>query len=111
VANEAFDMIMEPAFLEHANNMANHLGQALEGLKDRHAGLVVEVRGRGLLRGLKLTVDPKPVQTAARAKKLLLGVAGDNCVRMAPPLILQREHISEAIATLDACLAEAKAAA
>lgn len=110
VAAEAFEMIMEPAFLEHANDMANHLGQALEGLKDRHAGYVVEVRGKGLLRGLKLNADPKPVQAAARAKKLLIGVAGDNCVRVAPPLVLQREHISDAIAILDAALSETKAA-
>jgi acetylornithine/N-succinyldiaminopimelate aminotransferase len=110
VANEAFDMIMEPAFLAHANDMANHLGQALEGLKDRHAGYVLEVRGKGLLRGLRLAADPKPVQAAARSKKLLVGVAGDNCVRVAPPLILEREHVSEAVAVLDAALAEAKAA-
>lgn len=111
VANTAFDMIMEPAFLAHANDMANHLGQQLEGLKDRHAGYVLEVRGKGLLRGLRLAADPKPVQAAARNRKLLLGVAGENCVRMAPPLILEPAHVSEAIATLDAALTEAKAAA
>lgn len=110
VANTAYDMAMEPAFLAHVNDMANHLTQALEGLKDRHGGYVVELRGKGLLRGVKLAGDPKAVQTAARAKKLLIGVAGDNCIRMAPPLVVQREHISEAVATLDAALTEAKGA-
>jgi acetylornithine/N-succinyldiaminopimelate aminotransferase len=110
VANAAFDMIMEPAFLAHANDMANHLGQQLEGLKDRHTGFVLELRGKGLLRGIRIAADPKLVQASARSKKLLLGVAGDNCVRMAPPLILQREHVSEAIAILDAALSEAKGA-
>lgn len=111
VANEAFDMIMEPAFLAHANDMANHLGQALEGLKDRHAGYVLELRGKGLLRGIRLAADPKPVQAAARDRKLLVGVAGDNCVRLAPPLILEPAHISEAVAVLDAAIGEARAAA
>ena len=111
VGNAAFDLLTEPNFLAHANDMANHLGQQLEGLKDRHAGYVLEVRGKGLLRGLKLAAPPKPVQAAARNRKLLIGVAGENCVRLAPPLVLEPAHVSEAIAILDAALAEAKAAA
>ncbi len=111
VGNAAFDLLTEPKFLSHANDMANHLGQQLEGLKDRHAGYVLEVRGKGLLRGLKLAEPPKPVQAAARNRKLLIGVAGENCVRLAPPLVLEPAHVSEAIAILDAALAEGKAAA
>ena len=111
VGNAAFDLLTEPKFLAHANDMANHLGQQLEGLKDRHAGFVLDVRGKGLLRGLQLAVNPKPVQAAARDRKLLIGVAGENCVRLAPPLVLERAHVSEAIAILDASLSEAKAAA
>ncbi len=111
VGNAAFDMLADPAFLAHANDMANHLGQALEGLKDRHKGYVLDVRGKGLLRGLQLAVDPKPVQALARGRKLLVGVAGDNCVRLAPPLVLEAGHVSEAVAILDAALTEAKAAA
>jgi acetylornithine/N-succinyldiaminopimelate aminotransferase len=111
VGNAAYDMISEPGFLEHVNDMANHLGQALEGLKDRHPGYVLEMRGKGLLRGIRLAADPKPVQAIARNRKLLVGVAGDNCVRLAPPLIVERAHISEAVAILDAALSDAKTAA
>ncbi len=111
VGNAAFDLLTEPKFLAHANDMANHLGQQLEGLKDRHSGYVLEVRGKGLLRGLQLASNPKPVQAAARNHKLLIGVAGENCVRLAPPLVLEPAHVSEAIAILDAALTDAKAAA
>ena len=62
VGNACFDELSKPELLEHVNIVANHLGQALEGVKDRHPNLVVEVRGRGLLRGLKLKIDPKPLQ-------------------------------------------------
>jgi acetylornithine/N-succinyldiaminopimelate aminotransferase len=108
VANAAFDELNRPEFLAHVRDMANHLGQAMVGLKDRHPGLVMDVRGKGLLRGLKLSVDPKPVQAAARARKLLVGVAGDNVLRLAPPLIITPDHISEAIAALDGALADTK---
>jgi acetylornithine/N-succinyldiaminopimelate aminotransferase len=104
-----FEEISQPAFLAHVQNIANQLGQQLEGLKDRHPGLVVDVRGKGLLRGLKLAVDPKPIQQEARARKLLLGVAGDNVLRLAPPLIIDAEHVSQAIAILDEALTAARA--
>jgi acetylornithine/N-succinyldiaminopimelate aminotransferase len=102
-----FEELSKPEFLDQVNAMANHFGQALEGLKDRYPGLVLEVRGKGLLRGLKLSVDPKPVQGLARDKGLLVGVAGDNVLRFAPPLVIEPDHVSQAIAILDASLAEA----
>jgi acetylornithine/N-succinyldiaminopimelate aminotransferase len=97
VGEAVFDILAEPAVLEHVRDVANQLGQALEGLKDRHPGL---------LRGIRLARDPKPVQAAARARKLLVGVAGENVVRLAPPLIVQPGEISQAVATLDAALVE-----
>jgi acetylornithine/N-succinyldiaminopimelate aminotransferase len=103
-----FEEISTPAFLAHVNEMANHIGQGLAGLKDRHPDLVVETRGKGLLRGLKLTIDPKIVQAHARTRRLLVGVAGDNVVRLAPPLIIEAGHVSEAIAALDGALSDAR---
>ncbi len=105
VGRAAYAEISNPEFLARVRDISNHLGQALEGLKDRHPELVVELRGKGLLRGIKLTVDPKPLQTAARAYKLLVGVAGDNVLRIAPPLIIDEAQIGQAIDTLDKVLA------
>jgi len=105
VGNACWDELSKPEFLQHVNDMANQFGQALEGLKDRHPQLVTEVRGKGLLRGLKLTIDNKGVQAKLRARKMLAGVAGDNVVRFAPPLTVNAEEISEAIGAIDAVLA------
>ena len=101
VGNACYDELSKPAFLERVNTVANHLTQALEGLKDRHPDLVVAVTGKGLLRGLKLKVDPKPLQGALRDRKVLVGVAGDNVLRLAPPLIISEEEIRHAIDAID----------
>ncbi|MBL8548759.1 MAG: aspartate aminotransferase family protein [Hyphomonadaceae bacterium] len=102
VGEAAFDEISKPEFLEHVRAISSHFGQSLEGLKDRHPELILEVRGKGLLRGLKLSTPPKPLQQAARERKLLVGVAGENVLRFAPPLIVEEGHIAQAIDTLDA---------
>ena len=60
VGRAAYAEISKPEFLARVRDVSNHLGQALEGLKDRHPELVVELRGKGLLRGIKLTVKRSP---------------------------------------------------
>jgi acetylornithine/N-succinyldiaminopimelate aminotransferase len=105
VGNACFDELSKPEFLERVRGVANQLGQALEGLKDRHPNLVVETRGRGLLRGLKLKIDPKEIQAKLRDRKVLVGVAGDNVLRLAPPLIISESEISQAVDAIDAVLA------
>lgn len=106
VGNAVFDEIMADGFLDEVNHVASTLKQGLESLKDRYPELVLEVRGKGLLMGLKLSIPPKPVQVAARDKQLLVGVAGDNVLRLAPPLIMTEDDAREAINIIDACLAE-----
>jgi acetylornithine/N-succinyldiaminopimelate aminotransferase len=111
VGNACYDELSKPEFLERVNVVANFLGQALEGVKDRHPDLVVETRGKGLLRGLKLKVDPKPIQLKLLERKVLTGVAGDNVLRMAPPLVITEAELSQAIDAIDAVLAEQMAQA
>jgi acetylornithine/N-succinyldiaminopimelate aminotransferase len=111
VGQAAFEELSNPAFLERVRDLSNHLGQSLEGLKDRHPELVKEVRGKGLLRGIRLSIDPKPIQTATRMRKLLVGTAGDNVLRLAPPLIVDEAQIGQAVDIIDAALAAHMAAA
>ncbi len=111
VGEAVFDVLNEPEFLDGVRRVANYLGQQLHSLKDAHPDLVLDVRGKGLLRGLKLAANPKPVQGFARDRKLLVGVAGDNVLRLAPPLIITEEHVREAVSGLDAALGDARRAA
>jgi acetylornithine/N-succinyldiaminopimelate aminotransferase len=101
VGNAALDLLTAPGFLEDVRRISGALTQALEGLKDRHPGLVLELTGRGLLRGLRLSRDPLPMRPELLDRGLLVGTAGNNTLRLAPPLIVTQADISEAVATLD----------
>jgi acetylornithine/N-succinyldiaminopimelate aminotransferase len=109
VAHAAFDEISKPEFLEHVRDVSNHLHQVLEGLKDRYPDLIVDVRGKGLLCGINLSVDPMRVRQACFERGMLIGTAGKTVLRMAPPLIATTANVSEAISILDAALASVQA--
>ncbi len=108
VGHAVFGEITKPEFLENVNAMANSVGQAFEGLKDTYPELIEEVRGKGLLRGIKLTIDPQIVRTKAFNNGLLVAVAGGNVLRVVPPLIITQDDVSEAVAILDKALAETR---
>jgi acetylornithine/N-succinyldiaminopimelate aminotransferase len=107
VASTVLDIVSEPDFLEAVRDKALHLKQGLAGLKDQHADVVEEIRGAGLLTGLKLKdhVSPQDVVKAAAGEKLLIVGAGDNCVRVLPPLIASDKEIAEAVQLLSRALA------
>lgn len=109
VGNVVFDELTAPGFLDQVVETGNYLSQQLQGLADRHSGIVEEVRGRGLLLGLKLKdhVTNKHVAGLARERGLLIGAAGDNVARMAPPLIITSDHAHEAMDKLDSALTAA----
>lgn len=109
VGNVVFDELSVPGFMDQVVETSNFLKQQLHGLADRHSDIVEEVRGKGLLLGLKLNdkVVNKAVAGLARDRGLLIGAAGDNVARMAPPLIITQDHAHEAISKLDDALGEA----
>jgi acetylornithine/N-succinyldiaminopimelate aminotransferase len=111
VANAVLDVILAPGFLEGVQQRALSLKQKLAGLKDQHPSIIEEVRGEGLMMGLKCKVPNTALQQAALDQHLLVIGAGDNVVRLVPPLILTDADIAEAVDKLDrACRAlEAKA--
>lgn len=108
VANAVFDEISKPEFLDHVVKISNYLQQQFEGLKDAHPDVVEDVRGKGLLCGMKLKKKALDVRNLARGHKLLVGNAGDNVLRLAPPLIISEDNVHEAVAILDKVFTEAK---
>ena len=86
VGNAVLDVILEPGFLEKVEHTSLLLKQRLAELKDRHPGIVEEIRGEGLLIGIKCRVPNTELATAARGQKLLTVPAGDNVLRLLPPL-------------------------
>ncbi len=110
VAHAVFDEISTPEFLEHVRDVSNHLHQSLEGLKDRYPDMILDVRGKGLLCGINLNIDPMLARQACFERGMLIGTAGKTVVRMAPPLIATTANVSEAISILDAALASVQIA-
>lgn len=106
VGNAVWDIIADEAFLEQVRRVSGTVAQGLKSLADSHPDKVERVTGKGLLTGLKLKGAPKTVQTACRGKGLLVGVAGDNVLRLAPPLIITDEDVREAVGIIDEALSD-----
>ena len=105
VGMAVWEELTAPGFMDQVQRVSASLTQGLSSLVDRYPDLVVGLRGKGLLRGLELKSDPMPVRKMAIGKGLLVGTAGGNVVRLAPPLIISDEDVREAVDILDACLA------
>jgi acetylornithine/N-succinyldiaminopimelate aminotransferase len=101
VGNEAIDMILEPGFLDHVNKIANYLHQQLGGLVAAHPHVFESVRGSGLMIGLKMKTPSAEFIAAARANGLVVLPAGDNVVRLLPPLTLSEAEAREGIELLN----------
>jgi acetylornithine/N-succinyldiaminopimelate aminotransferase len=101
VGNATLDVVLEPGFLDRVRWMALLFKQRLAEIKDRHPAVIAEVRGEGLLLGLRAIVPSGELVEALRAEKLLSVAAGDNVVRMLPPLIAGEAEIAYAIECID----------
>jgi acetylornithine/N-succinyldiaminopimelate aminotransferase len=101
VANAVLDVVTADGFLDNVRNNALRLKQRLAELKDRYPSVIAEVRSEGLLMGLRLLPPASAMVDELRAQKMLAPTAGDNVVRLLPPLIIGEEEISEAVACID----------
>lgn len=96
-AGEAvLDVMLEDGFLDHVAEMGERLRSRLEQMIPNHDHLFTEVRGKGLMLGLKLKTDSRRFVGFLRDEHQLLTVsAGENVVRVLPPLIIDESHIEE----------------
>jgi acetylornithine/N-succinyldiaminopimelate aminotransferase len=101
VAIAAFDEIATPEMLAHVREISAHLRDGLDRLKKRYPETIVEIRGKGLLIGVKLVPNNREFMAAARAQYLLVAGGGENCIRLLPPLNLTHEEAEIALERLD----------
>ncbi len=106
VSNAVLDVILDADFMVHVEQMGLRLRQRLAQIGDAHPGMIHEVRGEGLMLGLKVGPPAGDVVAALRAHRMLTVAAGDNVVRLVPPLIIGEDEMSEACDSLDAALSE-----
>jgi len=103
-AGEAvLDVMGEDGFLDNVSAMGERLRGALEQMIPNHDGLFAEVRGRGLMLGLKLKTDSRRFVAFLRDEHHILTVAaGDNVVRVLPPLVIDEGHVTQFVERLSA---------
>ena len=100
-AGAVLDVVLAAGFLERVRRIALVLKQKLAQIKDRHPTVIAEVRGEGLLIGLRAVVPSSDLVDELRAEKLITVAAGDNVVRLLPPLIVSEEEVADAIERID----------
>jgi acetylornithine/N-succinyldiaminopimelate aminotransferase len=105
VGNAVLDAVTAPGFLAGVQHKSLRLRQGLARLKDLHPGMIEEVRGVGLLAGIRLKPPAGDVVKAAIEEKLLTVAAGDNVLRILPPLNIPDDDLAEAVERLSRALA------
>jgi acetylornithine/N-succinyldiaminopimelate aminotransferase len=101
VGNAVLDVMLSDGFLERVRKRGLNFKQKLAQLKDSYPDIIEEVRGEGLMMGLKTKVPNTDFVAAALDQQLLTIGAGDNVVRLLPPLIVSDEDLTEAVGKLE----------
>ena len=97
VGNAVLDVVLADGFLDNVLQRSLSLKQKLAQLKDEHPSIIEDIRGQGLMMGIKCKVPNTEFQAAAVEQRLLTIAAGDNVVRLLPPLVVTEADIAEAI--------------
>ena len=109
--NAVLDVILAPGFIEDVERKGRKLGDALTQVAKDFPTVFVDARGMGLLRGLKCVVPQGIVQAACTAEGLMAITAGENVLRLAPPLVVTDSDIDQGVAMLRAAAAKVAAEA
>ena len=102
VGNAVLDVVLAPEFLPRVEKMAGYVRQQLGALIAEHPDVFESLRGEGMMFGLKMKVPNTEFMARAQAHGLLVVGAGDNVVRLLPPLIIEEHHVREAMELLSA---------
>jgi acetylornithine/N-succinyldiaminopimelate aminotransferase len=101
VGNAVLDVMLKPGFIDHVRRISVLLKQRLAEIRDRYPTVISEVRGEGLLIGLRAIHPSGELVDELRAEKMITVGAGDNVVRLLPPLILSEAEMAEAVNRID----------
>ncbi|MDL2399185.1 aspartate aminotransferase family protein [Rhizobium mayense] len=110
VGNAVLDVVLAEGFLQHVRDVALVFRQGLASLKDRFPDIIEDIRGEGLLLGMKAAIPSSELLQAIRAEHLLGVPAGDNVIRLLPPLVVTAEEAREGIARIERAAENLRAA-
>ena len=101
VGNAVLDIVLADGFLDHVRDVALVFRQGLASLQDRFPDVIAEIRGEGLMLGIKAKIPTAELLKAVRAEHLLAVPAGDNVLRLLPPLVTTADEAREGLARLE----------
>ncbi|PDT00889.1 acetylornithine transaminase [Rhizobium chutanense] len=110
VGSAVLDIILADGFLQQVRDVALVFRQGLASLKDRYPDVIEDIRGEGLLLGVKAAIPSAELLQAIRAAHLLGVPAGDNVIRLLPPLVVTAEEAREGLARLERAAESIRAA-
>jgi len=110
VGSAVLDIVLADGFLQHVRDVALVFRQGLASLKDRYPDVIEDIRGEGLLLGIKAAVPSTELLAAIRGAHLLGVPAGDNVVRLLPPLVVTAEEAREGLARIEQAAESIRAA-
>ena len=99
--NAVLDVMLADGFLDRVKRLSLLFKQKLAAITDRYPSVIAEVRGEGLLLGLRAVVPAGEVVDALRAEKMITVAAGDNVVRLLPPLIITEDEVAEGVRRIE----------
>jgi acetylornithine/N-succinyldiaminopimelate aminotransferase len=111
VGNAVLDELLKPGFFAHVEEMSGLIYARLNEMKARYPGIIREVRGLGLMIGIEFSIPVRPIILDLLDNGFLAGAAGENVLRLLPPLIIEPQHVDEALAAIDAAVGRAAQAA
>jgi acetylornithine/N-succinyldiaminopimelate aminotransferase len=100
-AGALLDVMLADGFLDRVRRTSLILKQKLAEIRDRYPAVIAEVRGEGLLVGLRCVVPSGELVNELHDEKMITVAAGDNVVRLLPPLIVSEEEVAEAVRRID----------
>jgi len=101
VANAVLDVVLDKSFLPHVEKMGKYLRSRVEQVVKKHPAVFKSVNGIGLMQGIVCVVDCGKMMNQLYSEGMLTVVAGNNNVRLLPPLNIEESHVDEAVACLD----------
>lgn len=108
-ANAVLDVVLEPGFLEHVRAVSGRLRGGLAKLAETHPAIVMDIRGQGLLIGIGLHIPQNEFNAALLHHGLLSINAGENVVRLLPPLVVTLDDCETALVMIAAALQDLEA--
>lgn len=105
VGNAVLDVMLEEGFFEHVQKMSDLLFAGLLDLQKKYPKIICDIRGLGLMIGVECTMETRPLIAKGLEMGLVIAPSGTHILRLLPPLIINEDHVAEALQKLDELLA------